>query len=213
LAQNLRYDTDDPALLETADQIQQLTQRVTKIVNSLVGFAHGGRQSVPLPTSPVALSSISEDALHLIHLARSGEDVTLTNETPDDLVVRGDAQRLTQVMVNLLSNARDACGQGGLVHIDAGCDDQLAWWRITDNGQGIDPRVRDHLFEPFTTTKPAGEGTGLGLSLAYQIINEHQGKIDVVSPPPGQPRGTAITLWLPLYQQDNQPAHAKDSDC
>ncbi len=213
LAQNLRYDTDDPALLETADQIQQLTQRVTKIVNSLVGFAHGGRQAVPLPASPVALSSISEDALHLIHLARSGEDVTLTNDTPDDLVVRGDAQRLTQVMVNLLSNARDACGQGGQVHIDAGCDDQLAWWRITDNGQGIDPRVRDHLFEPFTTTKPAGEGTGLGLSLAYQIINEHQGKIDVASPPPGQPRGTAITLWLPLYQQDNQPAHAKDSDC
>ncbi|MDQ7729171.1 ATP-binding protein [Halomonas sp. SpR8] len=213
LAQNLRYDTNDPALLETADQIQQLTQRVTKIVNSLVGFAHGGRQAVPLPASPVALASISEDALHLIHLARSGEDVTLTNETPDDLVVRGDAQRLTQVMVNLLSNARDACDHGGQVNINAGRYEQLAWWRITDNGQGIDPRVRDHLFEPFTTTKPAGEGTGLGLSLAYQIINEHQGKIDVASPPPGQPRGTAITLWLPLYQQDDQPAHAQDSDC
>lgn len=213
LAQNLRYDTNDPALLETADQIQQLTQRVTKIVNSLVGFAHGGRQSVPLPASPVALASISEDALHLIHLARSGEDVILTNETPDDVVVRGDAQRLTQVMVNLLSNARDACGLGGEVHITAGCQGQLAWWRIVDNGQGIDPRVRDHLFEPFTTTKPAGEGTGLGLSLAYQIINEHQGKIDVASPPPGQPRGTAITLWLPLYQQDDQPTHAQDSDC
>nr|WP_298057109.1 ATP-binding protein [uncultured Halomonas sp.] len=213
LAQNLRYDTDDPALLETADQIQQLTKRVTKIVNSLVGFAHGGRQAALLPTTPVALSSISEDALHLIHLVRSGEDVTLTNETPSDVVVRGDAQRLTQVMVNLLSNARDACDQGGHVHITAGCHEQLAWWRVTDNGQGIDPRVRDRLFEPFTTTKPAGEGTGLGLSLAYQIINEHQGKIDVASPPPGQPRGTAITLWLPLYQQDDQPAHAQDSDC
>lgn len=116
-------------------------------------------------------------------------------------------------MVNLLSNARDACGKGGEVHMTAGRHEQLAWWRITDNGQGIDPRVREHLFEPFTTTKPAGEGTGLGLSLAYQIINEHQGKIDVASPPPGQPRGTAITLWLPLYQQDDQPTHAQDSDC
>ncbi|MGP9634373.1 ATP-binding protein [Halomonas sp. AOP43-A1-21] len=213
LAQNLRYDTNDPALLETADQIQQLTQRVTKIVNSLVGFAHGGRLSGPPPASPVALTAISEDALHLIHLARSGEDVTLTNACPEDLVVRGDAQRLTQVMVNLLSNARDACMPGGHVTITAGQQSGSAWWRVTDDGQGIDPRVLDHLFEPFTTTKPAGEGTGLGLSLAYQIINEHQGKIDVASPPPDEPRGTAITLWLPLYQQDDPQSHAQDSDC
>ncbi|MBZ5488807.1 ATPase [Halomonas aquamarina] len=213
LAQNLRYDTQDPALLETADQIQELTQRVTRIVNSLVGFAHGGRHAGLPPASPVALTTISEDALHLIHLARSGEDVTLTNACPDDLVVRGDAQRLTQVMVNLLSNARDACLPDGQVKITGGCQADSAWWRVSDNGQGIDPRVRDHLFEPFTTTKPAGEGTGLGLSLAYQIINEHQGRIEVASPPPGEPRGTAITLWLPLYQQDDQRPHAQDSDC
>ncbi|MGO2264887.1 ATP-binding protein [Halomonas sp.] len=213
LAQNLRYDTNDPALLETADQIQQLTRRVTTIVNSLVGFAHGGRQAGPPPASPVALNTLSEDALNLIHLARSGEDVTLTNACPDGLVVRGDAQRLTQVMVNLLSNARDACMPGGQVVITAGQQAGSAWWRVTDNGQGIDPRVRDHLFEPFTTTKPAGEGTGLGLSLAYQIINEHQGRIDVASPPPNEPRGTAITLWLPLYQQDGQRPYAQDSDC
>ncbi|RUR52090.1 ATP-binding protein [Vreelandella populi] len=213
LAQNLRYDTQDPALLETADQIQQLTQRVTKIVNSLVGFAHGGRHAGPPPDSPVALTTISEDALHLIHLARSGEDVTLTNACPEGIVVRGDAQRLTQVMVNLLSNARDACMPDGRVIITAGREAGSAWWRVSDNGQGIDPRVRDHLFEPFTTTKPAGEGTGLGLSLAYQIINEHQGRIEVASPPPQEPRGTAITLWLPLYQQDDQQPHAQDSDC
>ncbi|RUR41165.1 ATP-binding protein [Vreelandella populi] len=213
LAQNLRYDTQDPALLETADQIQQLTQRVTKIVNSLVGFAHGGRHAGPPPDSPVALTTISEDALHLIHLARSGEDVTLTNACPDGIVVRGDAQRLTQVMVNLLSNARDACMPDGQVVITAGREAGSAWWRVSDNGQGIDPRVRDHLFEPFTTTKPAGEGTGLGLSLAYQIISEHQGRIEVASPPPHESRGTAITLWLPLYQQDDQQPHAQDSDC
>ncbi|WP_249975230.1 ATP-binding protein [Vreelandella olivaria] len=213
LAQNLRYDTDDPALLETADQIQQLTQRVTKIVNSLVGFAHGGRPTGPLPVSPVSLKTISEDALHLIHLARSGEDIIFTNACPDDIAVRGDSQRLTQVMVNLLSNARDACQDQGSILIEAGTQASHAWWRVTDNGHGIAPSVKNRLFEPFTTTKPAGEGTGLGLSLAYQIINEHQGKIDVASPPPGQPRGTAITLWLPLYQQDDLSLHAQDTDC
>ncbi|MGM0520830.1 MAG: sensor histidine kinase [Pseudomonadota bacterium] len=213
LAQNLRYDTDDPILLETADHIQTLTQRVTKIVNSLVGFAHGGRQSVPLPSDPVDLTTISEDALHLIHLARSGEDVTLTNTCSKAIVVRGDAQRLTQVMVNLLGNARDACTPSGHVTISAGIDGHHAWWQVSDDGHGIDPAVRDRLFEPFTTTKPAGEGTGLGLSLAYQIISEHQGKIDVASPPPGHSRGTAITLWLPLYQQDDITPHGQDSDC
>ncbi|KPQ22982.1 MAG: Histidine kinase-, DNA gyrase B-, and HSP90-like ATPase [Halomonas sp. HL-48] len=213
LAQNLRYDTEDPALLETADHIQQLTGRVTKIVNSLVGFAHAGSASSALPRSPVTLSSITDDALHLIHLARSGEDVKFTNTCTDAIIVQGDAQRLTQVMVNLMSNARDACAPAGNVHIAVGEQSGQAWWRITDDGQGIDPSVRDHLFEPFTTTKSAGEGTGLGLSLAYQIINEHQGRIEVASPPPGTSRGTAITLWLPLYQQDDQPPHVQDSDC
>ncbi|GED46128.1 two-component sensor CbrA [Vreelandella aquamarina] len=213
LAQNLRYDTENPALLETADQIQQLTQRVTKIVNSLVGFAHGGRPALPLPAAPASLKTVSEDALHLIHLARSGEDVTFTNACPSDIVVRGDAQRLTQVMVNLLSNAKDACQPQGTVRIEAGTQASHAWWRVVDDGHGIDPSVKHRLFEPFTTTKPAGEGTGLGLSLAYQIINEHQGKIEVASPPPGKPRGTAITLWLPLYQQDDHLPHAQDTDC
>jgi len=213
LAQNLRYDTENPALLETADQIQQLTQRVTKIVNSLVGFAHGGRPALPLPAAPASLKTVSEDALHLIHLARSGEDVTFTNACPSDIVVRGDAQRLTQVMVNLLSNAKDACQPQGTVRIEAGTQASHAWWRVVDDGHGIDPSVKHRLFEPFTTTKPPGEGTGLGLSLAYQIINEHQGKIEVASPPPGKPRGTAITLWLPLYQQDDHLPHAQDTDC
>ena len=213
LAQNLRYDTDDPALLETAEHIQLLTQRVTKIVNSLVGFAHGGRQALPLPSDPVNLSVISEDALHLIHLARTGDDATFFNACSPDIVVRGDAQRLTQVIVNLLSNARDACPPDGEIHIEAGVTGQQAWWQVRDNGSGIEPSIRDRLFEPFTTTKPAGKGTGLGLSLAYQIITEHQGKIDVSSPPPAHACGTAITIWLPLYQQDDVKPHAQDSDC
>ncbi|WP_447554278.1 ATP-binding protein [Vreelandella sp. EE22] len=213
LAQNLRFDTDDPALLETADHIQALTERVTRIVNSLVGFAHGGRQALPPPAKAVMLRRIGDDALHLIHLARSGEDVVFTNTCPEHLMVQGDAQRLTQVMVNLLGNARDACLDAGEVAIEAGEQGEYVWWRVTDNGEGIAPSVKDHLFEPFTTTKPPGEGTGLGLSVAYQIINEHQGRIEFASPPGGKSCGTAITLWLPLYQQDGRPLHVQDTDC
>lgn len=72
LAQNLRYDTDDPEVLETATQIQQLTDRISRIVESLVGFAHGGRHVAGRTFAPVSLAEVTDEALHLIHLARSG---------------------------------------------------------------------------------------------------------------------------------------------
>ncbi|MFC3285572.1 ATP-binding protein [Litchfieldella rifensis] len=212
LAQNLRYDTDDPALLETAEQIQQLTDRVSRIVGSLVGFAHGGRHVHGTTFAPVALHRVTEEALHLIHLARSGQDVTYRNLCPPDLTVEGDAQRLVQVLVNLLNNARDASPDGGEIVIAAEPDGQGVSLTVTDEGQGIDAQVRDHLFEPFTTTKAPGEGTGLGLPLVYSIIAEHYGQIHIDSPPPGRERGTRIRLWLPTTREDGEDPDEPDSD-
>ncbi|MBD3898439.1 ATPase [Halomonas sp. ML-15] len=213
LAQNLRYDTDDPEVLETAAQIQQLTDRVSRIVSSLVGFAHGGRHVQGTVFQPVAVSEIGEEALHLIHLARSGEDVGYRNLCPPALVIEGDTQRLVQVLVNLLSNARDASPAGGEVVIDAYRDGEGVSLTVTDQGPGIAPEIRDHLFEPFTTTKAPGEGTGLGLPLVYSIIAEHHGQIHIDSPPPGREVGTRIRLWLPITREDGNDRHEPDSDC
>ncbi|MBB3233084.1 ATP-binding protein [Halomonas stenophila] len=212
LAQNLRYDTDDPALLETADQIQQLTDRVSRIVGSLVGFAHGGRHVAGTPFAPVSMAAVTDEALHLIRLARSGEDVHYENRCPPALEVLGDGQRLQQVMINLVGNARDASDPGGRVVIDA--EPRAGWLlvSVTDEGHGIDERVRDHLFEPFTTTKPAGEGTGLGLPLVYSIVAEHGGQIEIESPPAEQATGTRIQLWLPLNQEDGESPDESDPD-
>ncbi|TFH85725.1 ATPase [Billgrantia azerbaijanica] len=212
LAQNLRYDTDDPQLLESAEQIQQLTDRVSRIVSSLVGFAHGGRHVSGSRFTPVAIASVTEEALHLIRLARSGEDVRYRNFCPPDLEVIGDAQRLQQVMINLLSNARDASEPDGAVSIAAERDGDMVLVSVTDEGHGLDAHVRDHLFEPFTTTKPPGEGTGLGLPLVYSIIAEHHGRIEIDSPPPGQARGTRISLWLPTEREDGDTTDEPDSD-
>lgn len=211
LAQNLRYDTDDPDLLATASQIQELTTRVSAIVASLVGFAHGGRHVTHADMAPISIARVTDQALHLILLARSGEDIFFDNRCLPELEVLGDEQRLQQVMINLLSNARDASAPGGRVVIDAQPEHDGAhgWLRIsvTDGGQGIDPNIRDRLFEPFTTTKPPGKGTGLGLPLVYSIVAEHEGKIDIESPPAGQARGTRILLWLPLLTT-HAPTHA-----
>ncbi|PMR75934.1 ATP-binding protein [Billgrantia endophytica] len=212
LAQNLRYDTDDPQILETAEQIQQLTDRVSRIVSSLVGFAHGGRHVSGTGLVPVSVAAVADEALHLIRLARSGEDVRYHNHCPLEPKVIGDVQRLQQVMINLLSNARDASDPGGDIVIAAEPEGSLLKVTVTDEGHGLDARVRDHLFEPFTTTKPPGEGTGLGLPLVYSIIAEHHGRIEIESPPPGQERGTRICLWLPTERQDGEDINEPNSD-
>ncbi len=212
LAQNLRYDTDDPRVLETAEHIQQLTDRVSRIVSSLVGFAHGGRHINGQQLVPVSMAELIDEALNLIHLARSGEDIAYENRCPGEFKVIGDAQRLLQVMVNLLGNARDACQAGGRVVIEARPEGEWLLVSVTDDGAGIDASVRDHLFEPFITTKPPGEGTGLGLPLVYSIVAEHGGQIEIDSPLPGQDHGTRISLWLPLDRQDGDTHHEPNSD-
>ncbi len=212
LAQNLRYDTNDPLVLETAAQIQQLTDRVSRIVGSLVGFAHGGRHIGGTSFAPVSIAAVADESLHLLQLARSGEDVRYHNLCPAELETFGDAQRLQQVMINLLSNARDASQPGGNIVIAAEPENHMLKVTVTDEGEGLDARVRDHLFEPFTTTKPPGEGTGLGLPLVYSIIAEHHGRIEIESPPPGHECGTRICLWLPTERQDGEETNEQDSD-
>ncbi|MGC3874798.1 ATP-binding protein [Halomonas sp. GXIMD04776] len=212
LAQNLRYDSDDPRIVQTAEQIQQLTERVSRIVGSLVGFAHGGRHIQNTHLVAVELRSLIDEALHLIRLARSGEDITYDNRCPTGLQALGDKQRLIQVLVNLIGNARDASQPGGCVTLDATTQDERVRLSVTDEGHGIDESIRAHLFEPFITTKAPGEGTGLGLPLVYSIIREHHGDIQIDSPPLGQPRGTRITLWLPQPQQDESHTDEQNSD-
>ncbi|WP_148252553.1 ATP-binding protein [Aidingimonas lacisalsi] len=212
LAQNLRYDTTDPAILETAEHIQQLTDRISRIVNSLVGFAHGGRHAQTTNFTRINLHQVIDEALHLIHLARSRQDVSYRNECPQSLYVDGNAQQLVQVFVNLLSNARDASPDDGQIIISVTSEEGGVHATVTDEGSGIDPSVRENLFEPFTTTKAVGEGTGLGLSLAYSIVAEHQGHIRIESPPPGQAHGTRISMWLPLSKEDGNAPHEPNSN-
>jgi len=190
LAQNLEADSADQEAQETARQILSQTQRITTIVRTLVNFSHSGtiqsnpeaHNTEPETHQPVNLYQCAKEAIHLLTLDKSGPTVTFINNIPPGIRASGNDQRLTQVMINLFSNAKDASENNGRIWASASIKGHSVILKITDEGSGIPKEYLPHIFEPFFTTKEAGVGTGLGLALVYSIIEEHYGTIQVTSP-------------------------------
>ena len=200
LAQNLQFESDNPEVLETADQILSQTERISRIVHSLVSFSHSGNQQESIK-APVDLNACVEEAVQLLSLQRDKTQVTFENRVPTDLMALGDNQRLIQVFINLLSNARDASPDGGNIEIDGYLRAGLACVSVTDNGPGISAAHRERILEPFFTTKEPGEGTGLGLAMVYSIVEEHGGQLELISPAhPDTGRGARFIVQLPLVK-------------
>jgi Signal transduction histidine kinase regulating C4-dicarboxylate transport system len=137
-----------------------------------------------------------EKIIELVNHALERENITLQTQLPPDLpLVNADHQLLQQVVFDIISNARWAIRQRrqpaaeGEIRISTNVDAsrENVLMEISDNGIGIPPENIEHIFDPFFTTKKVGEGTGLGLSMAYNIINQHRGSI-VVSSNPGRGR-------------------------
>jgi len=199
LAQNLREEREgDEEIAEISAQIIQQTKRVSRIVQSLMSFAHaGGRQQ---SDEPVCLAEVTREAISLLSLNRQGVEVQFLNLCDPEHWVEGDPQRLAQVLINLLSNARDASPPGGIIRVRSEASEQTVDLIVEDEGSGIPKAIMDRLFEPFFTTKDPGKGTGLGLALVYSIVEEHYGQITIDSPAdPEQQRGTRIRVTLPRY--------------
>jgi len=111
--------------------------------------------------------------------------------------VRGDEQKLQQVLLNLLVNAESAMQATQVRHLSVTTRHrgETVHIIVSDTGHGMTPAISERVFEPFFTTKPPGEGTGLGLSVSYGIIQAHGGTISVESTPDV---GTTFTIQLPL---------------
>ncbi|TBU71993.1 ATPase [Pseudomonas daroniae] len=199
LAQNLREEReDDTELTEISGQILEQTKRVTRIVHSLMNFAHSGNHQ--RADEPVCLAEIAQEAIGLLALNRRSVDVQFFNLCKPEHWAEGDPQRLAQVLINLLSNARDASPAGGAIRVRSEASEHTIDLIVEDEGSGIPKGVIDRLFEPFFTTKDPGKGTGLGLALVYSIVEEHYGQITIDSPiDPEQQRGTRIRVTLPRH--------------
>ncbi|WP_462379484.1 sensor histidine kinase [Pseudomonas sp. Marseille-QA0892] len=198
LAQNLREEREqDGEIIETSNQIIEQTKRVSRIVQSLMSFAHAGsRQS----TERVCIADTASEAIGLLSLNKRSLDVHFYNLCNPEHCVEGDPQRLAQVLINLLSNARDASPSGGAIRVRSEAGEHTIDLIVEDEGSGIPKAIIDRLFEPFFTTKEPGEGTGLGLALVYSIVEEHYGQITIDSPvDPARECGTRIRVTLPRH--------------
>ncbi len=206
LAQNLREEREgDGEITELSSQILDQTKRVSRIVQSLMSFAHAGG-SHQNSEEPVCLAEVAQDAIGLLALNRRNFEVQFFNLCDPDHWVEGDPQRLAQVLINLLSNARDASPPGSAVRVRSEVSEHTVDLIVEDEGSGIPKNIQDRLFEPFFTTKDPGEGTGLGLALVYSIVEEHYGQITIDSPADiERQRGTRIRVTLPRHVVATSP--------
>lgn len=164
--------------------------RVCRIVASLKDFSRVDENEWQEADLLAGLESTLNIAMHEIKY--KAEIVRALQPLP---LVRCAPAQINQVFLNLLVNAAQAIETHGTITLKSGSDAGGVWVEIVDTGCGMDENTRRRMFEPFFTTKPVGVGTGLGMSLTYDIIvQKHQGRIDVDSTP-GQ--GTRIRLWLP----------------
>jgi len=164
---------------------------------------------------PFSLSSTASEMLEIIRLSIP-EHIDLHVDVPTgDMMIEGDITQVQQVMINLANNSKDALQsvEKPEINISTGvmlADEMLrsrhpeatgayVFLRVQDNGHGIKDEDREHIFEPFFSTKAMHEGAGLGLASVYGIVKDHHGFIEIDSAPE---KGTAITLYFPQYEGD-----------
>jgi two-component system NtrC family sensor kinase len=177
------------------DKIVKQTFRASEIVNNLLNFSRTGAGEAV----DIDLNRVVEETLSLVSHPLKTSHIQVVKHLGETLpAVRGSANKLQQVFLNLFLNARDAMPGGGLLEVRTGAHNGSVEIEVVDTGAGI-PREHIHrIFDPFFTTKASGRGTGLGLSVSYGIIKEHSGKIDVRSTPG---KGTSFHVEFPAVRK------------
>jgi signal transduction histidine kinase len=196
---------------EGARIIGEQVERIARIIRQLLDFARG--QAVRPPgegarRQPVDVASLVEKTLSLVKPLADKRQLTLDLDAAPDLPKPPlDEGQIQQVLLNLVVNSIHASDHPGQVLVNValtnstapadlgGAQGEYLCLSVADQGAGIPPEILPRIFEPFFTTKGVGEGTGLGLSVAYGIVRDHGGWIDVQSTPR---QGSRFSIYLPV---------------
>jgi PAS domain S-box-containing protein len=181
-------------VLEDLEVLHRASQRVARIAASLRSFA----RHTPSDRVALDLNAVVEESVQLLQKPMAADNVEIVASLDRTLPpILGDANTLHQVLMNLLTNAREAMPHGGEIRLETGPATRPGWVRllVADTGTGISAEEVSKIFDPFFTTKSTG--TGLGLSVTYGIIQEHGGTVDVQSQ---LGAGTTFIISLPTIQ-------------
>jgi signal transduction histidine kinase len=188
-----RGESDDEVTLEYLSKMESELIRSTKLIQNLLNFA---RQSPP-EFQRVNLNSVVNHAFDLVaHSAEKQKIQVFTELDPSLPELTADANQLQQVCINLILNAIQAMPQGGRLTLRTHVQNAQIVLEVQDTGVGIPPENMSKLFTPFFSTKPEVKGVGLGLPVAYGIVQRHKGRIEVRSK---VGEGSTFTVTLPLF--------------
>lgn len=172
--------------------IRESAEKANRIVSDLLKFA---RQSQPEMETHDLRETVEASIRLTTYLIREAR-IQLVKAIPEQAtLVMYDPQQIEQVLINMIHNAIQAMPNRGTLQVSLAQGDGTAAIAIQDTGTGISPENLKRIFDPFFTTKPEGVGTGLGLSVSYGIVANHQGKIEVESE---VGKGTKFTIYLPV---------------
>ena len=180
-----------------AREIVSETDRLSGLVDALLAVARGD-DAAQIPSTPVDLAELTRSAVNAFQQLAAEHGLELTVATADRLDVPGDAEQLRQLLVILLDNAVRYSSDGGRIHVQAREDGSNALLTVHDTGIGIPAESLERVFERFYRADEARNrqsgGAGLGLAIAQELVNRHNGKITVTST---EGAGSTFTIRLP----------------
>jgi two-component system NtrC family sensor kinase len=189
-------DTVDGTVREYLEIIDKEVLRCTRIVDGLLDFS---RPRDALPKVPVSVNDLLEQTLFLLKHHQRFKRISVTRELDEQLpLVLVNDEQMIQVFMALMLNGVDAMDGGGMLTVRTLANSDRrdeVMIEVADSGHGIPAADLPKIFEPFYTTKPPGRGTGLGLSICYGIVEQHRGRIEVISE---QGLGTTFRVFLPI---------------
>jgi signal transduction histidine kinase len=188
---------DNDPKKKTYETLIKEFERITKLVKSLLVFA----KQTPKPEEIFDVNQAIEDVALMVVYTMKNENIELIKDLlHSELQIKGDSNKLKQVVFNLLQNSREAMPNGGKIYLNTSLiHNNSIIIQFRDTGNGLTRDQLSRIFRPFYTTKTNGEGTGLGLSVCKAIIEEFNGTIDFGSK---VGEGTVITIKLPSYSSN-----------
>jgi len=188
---------DQSGLHKVADRINTSVRKGSRLVDGLLQFS---RKQIKEEFKIINLADVISQTCQIIQKSFD-KKIEIQTEYPDQLPIMGDTTSLSQTLMNLCTNARDAMPAGGQLVIKAVQEDRRILLTVADNGEGMGKEAIEKCFDPFYTTKPIGKGTGLGLSTTYGIIKSHEGLIGVESQ---SKKGTTFKIHFPLAMGEEE---------